>query len=355
MIYLTSCLPADANWSPSGESNSNAKPPPFTVPHYSTEAIEGFISETKLCEFCKVMFGPKDGWIPKFAGLNSSFKHHQSYESLLLSAETGCLVCSQIYEMVHAGTRVRRGIALQAFRTFNLSFDDNLRQYGRNMFAEIEDETRPSRNLGFLISFDFYDCKIHTWVPALFRAIILIIRYTRVNILIIVPSKTSLICPKSTGREADLALVRSWVDKCSSGGEGGHATCKQYRHPKVPYKKPTRLIYVDPGQPETMRLVPVSEQGNYPYVTLSHRWGLPPADPPKLSDLPGRQTSIERLQAGVPVSELPQTFQDAIRIVQACNLNYIWIDSLCIIQEGPGADWTQESAKMGDIYAGGIL
>lgn len=59
------------------------------------------------------------------------------------------------------------------------------------------------------------------------------------------------------------------------------------------------------------------------------------------------------------ISELPRTFRNAVEIVRACALNYIWIDSLCIIQDkgpqGSNPDWEKESMKMGDIYAGGVL
>lgn len=68
---------------------------------------------------------------------------------------------------------------------------------------------------------------------------------------------------------------------------------------------------------------------------------------------------METLQAGVQVADLPQTFHDAVRIVQECGLEYMWIDSLCIIQdvtaEGINLDWETEASKVGDIYKGGVL
>ncbi|PQE11538.1 heterokaryon incompatibility protein [Rutstroemia sp. NJR-2017a BVV2] len=43
--------------------------------------------------------------------------------------------------------------------------------------------------------------------------------------------------------------------------------------------------------------------------------------------------------------------QDAVKIARSLGIFYIWIDSLCIIQDSD-EDWKAEAAKMGDVYAG---
>ena len=54
---------------------------------------------------------------------------------------------------------------------------------------------------------------------------------------------------------------------------------------------------------------------------------------------------------GIAVSTLPKTFQDAITITRQLSLQYLWIDSLCIIQEGDNfEDWARESSMMGSVY-----
>ncbi|KAI8941757.1 hypothetical protein NX059_002962 [Plenodomus lindquistii] len=53
------------------------------------------------------------------------------------------------------------------------------------------------------------------------------------------------------------------------------------------------------------------------------------------------------------VSELPKTFQDAVRVTRAVGIPYLWIDSICIIQYGDNkADWDREAARMKDVYSG---
>lgn len=46
---------------------------------------------------------------------------------------------------------------------------------------------------------------------------------------------------------------------------------------------------------------------------------------------------------------IPATFQDAIKLSMRLGVNFIWIDSLCILQDDQ-TDWQIESAKMADIY-----
>jgi len=56
----------------------------------------------------------------------------------------------------------------------------------------------------------------------------------------------------------------------------------------------------------------------------------------------------------IPWSTLPKTFQDAVFIARRMDVRYLWIDSLCIVQDDE-QDWMVESAKMCDIYQGAFL
>jgi hypothetical protein len=50
------------------------------------------------------------------------------------------------------------------------------------------------------------------------------------------------------------------------------------------------------------------------------------------------------------VAELPQTFRDAIFVTRALSVQYLWIDSICIIQDDE-QDWETESRLMEQIYS----
>jgi len=60
------------------------------------------------------------------------------------------------------------------------------------------------------------------------------------------------------------------------------------------------------------------------------------------------------MQQSIAIHELPQTFQDAISVTRHFGLEYIWIDSLCIIQDDQ-IDWRYESRLMTSVYGGSSL
>lgn len=49
------------------------------------------------------------------------------------------------------------------------------------------------------------------------------------------------------------------------------------------------------------------------------------------------------------MSSLPRNFQDAIIVTRALGYNYLWVDSLCIIQNSLD-DWGHESSRMAGVY-----
>jgi hypothetical protein len=104
---------------------------------------------------------------------------------------------------------------------------------------------------------------------------------------------------------------------------------------------PSRVIDVGSGAP---RLVVVKDDTPIlPYATMSHCWG---------SHMPLLllSSNIAELQKRIPISQLSRSFQDAFLITQRLGLNYIWIDSLCIVQD-LAADWERESQSMSEVYS----
>jgi hypothetical protein len=60
--------------------------------------------------------------------------------------------------------------------------------------------------------------------------------------------------------------------------------------------------------------------------------------------------NVAELQGEIPRRSLSRTWQDVIQVAQRLGLGYIWIDSLCIIQDSP-EDWEKESASMAKVYS----
>lgn len=109
---------------------------------------------------------------------------------------------------------------------------------------------------------------------------------------------------------------------------------------------PKRLISV--GDPKRIVLRQSSEIEGYPrYATLSHCWGL-------AKFLTLTRSNFESWQVGIPLGDLSKTFCDAIATTRRLGLEYIWIDSLCIIQDDDN-DWKSESVRMSEVYGRSAL
>lgn len=60
--------------------------------------------------------------------------------------------------------------------------------------------------------------------------------------------------------------------------------------------------------------------------------------------------NVDKLVKEIEVGDLPKTFKDAIAFTRASRIGYLWIDSLCIIQDSE-EDWHFESTSMASIYS----
>jgi hypothetical protein len=78
------------------------------------------------------------------------------------------------------------------------------------------------------------------------------------------------------------------------------------------------------------------------YLTLSHCWG-------GVKFLCLLKSNILFMTEHILFDALPKTFQDAIIVTQTLGMRYIWIDSLCIIQDDI-EDWRCEAALMSEVY-----
>jgi hypothetical protein len=104
-------------------------------------------------------------------------------------------------------------------------------------------------------------------------------------------------------------------------------------------RNPTRLVNIS-GSSAKLEYPPAASRK--PYVALSHCWG-------NTQPLTTTKQNLQDHIRDIPLSALPPTFRDAITIVRELNLAYIWIDSLCIVQDDPN-DWEREAANMANIY-----
>lgn len=119
---------------------------------------------------------------------------------------------------------------------------------------------------------------------------------------------------------------------------------------------PTRMICVDAYAPDYLD-VRLEDSSIIPrgsrYVTLSYCWG--DYHPECMTTSHNLRSQMKRISWAT----MPATFRDAAAFTRSLGLRYLWIDSICIIQQDPerGAfseeaerDWINESATMSDVY-----
>ncbi|KAI1176139.1 heterokaryon incompatibility protein-domain-containing protein [Nemania sp. FL0916] len=143
----------------------------------------------------------------------------------------------------------------------------------------------------------------------------------------------------SSVHEICLHQIRAWNRECVET----HAKCKAFPTSVAPEdQKPARLIDV---VQTPIRLIPSDEAiPSTPYTTLSHVWGPDPTNILRLE-----VANLEQFSSEIPWHMLPRKYKDAIKVTRILGFRYVWIDSLCIIQDSV-EDWRKEAIKMASVY-----
>jgi len=154
----------------------------------------------------------------------------------------------------------------------------------------------------------------------------------------------------STGSQEAIDQASAWLKDCCANHD-----CSAPRQPEQASWAPTRLIDVGDGVEKTAdrrpRLVFSSSLQHQAgststpisWLTLSYCWG-------KTNHCRLLQSNIAQFLTELPLGELPQTLYDALETTHRLGYRYIWIDSLCIIQDDED-DWFRESATMQMVYS----
>ncbi|KAI8623250.1 heterokaryon incompatibility protein-domain-containing protein [Xylariaceae sp. FL1651] len=121
------------------------------------------------------------------------------------------------------------------------------------------------------------------------------------------------------------------IESCSS-----HHLCVDAELPRLP----TRVIQVG-EMDNNVRLVE-SKGMKERYICLSHCWG-------DHQPLKTTRSNISQHLDSLPWDDVPQCYKDLIELTRLLGVNYVWIDSLCIIQDD-AEDWMTESQTMCHVY-----
>jgi hypothetical protein len=131
----------------------------------------------------------------------------------------------------------------------------------------------------------------------------------------------------------------SWIQNRIRECERDHAACKTIGLPTLP----TRVLDLEQfGTHQTIRLKTTNGE-SATYATLSHCWG-------HIQPLTTTASTIDERSSAIDLTDLPPTFRDAATVAYKLGIRYLWIDSLCIIQNDKH-DWEIESSRMADVYS----
>ncbi|KAK3323124.1 heterokaryon incompatibility protein-domain-containing protein [Cercophora scortea] len=140
-------------------------------------------------------------------------------------------------------------------------------------------------------------------------------------------------------RSPDLDLVSQWVKHCADNHSSCLATTGAGGGP------PSRLLHI--AGPKLCLVDWGEKRGPCQYIALSYCWGM-------VHPIKTTRASVASHRQGVDIESLPRTFRDVITVAQKLHVSYIWIDSLCIIQDDV-QDWEAECPRMGDVYRNAFL
>jgi Heterokaryon incompatibility protein (HET) len=122
----------------------------------------------------------------------------------------------------------------------------------------------------------------------------------------------------------NLSLIRSWIDLCHRN----HGSLCEVQNGKE-FDELRKKLYFGVVDVQEMRLRELPP--NARYIALSYTWG---DDGERFTTKRG---NVERLgtKGGIKdvLDEIPLALKDAMTLVRNLGERYLWVDSLCIVQD----------------------
>jgi hypothetical protein len=143
--------------------------------------------------------------------------------------------------------------------------------------------------------------------------------------------------PHSSASSDSMLFLETSYRECIES----HDECRQ-----TPTALPKRVL--DVSGPE-YKLVEASPNARTfdKYATLSYCWG-------NKGEKIATSGMMPELKRGIQPEKLPIAFQQAAALSQRLEIRYLWIDTICIIQDDE-RDWEEQAAKMADIFQGASI
>ncbi|KAH6714879.1 heterokaryon incompatibility protein-domain-containing protein [Leptodontidium sp. MPI-SDFR-AT-0119] len=267
--------------------------------------------------------GLHDDFLEYKSGLPDFFQHQKSLSALETSANTGCTFCRLIFESWSgdSGRYPTADKAIDDAGQGQLFIGTSGHCVSKAEMPTIIVTQRPDHSSRTLCTFDVFSNRDS------------------------VPRKTSKFVGTPVASHSDSELCRvaamEWFQDCLLT----HPECG----PSRSFRRPTRLINVGrKGSNDPPRLSVEEVPQAASWAALSYCWG------PGITKFTLRSDTVEEFRAGIALEKWPATLRDAIQATQKLDLQYIWIDALCILQDST-TDWRAESARMQDVYSGAAV
>ncbi|KAJ0314894.1 hypothetical protein Brms1b_006428 [Colletotrichum noveboracense] len=308
-----------------------------------------------LCEICIGALHDRKGWVSSDQAESEPtilLAHHESIASLEASAREACEICHPFWSQIDkdersklrdfgtqwagrqdTGTRTRvNGEKLDKFdglvticAIINLGAEEGMKAAGMDILMSISLES------------EFRDeCPLRRK------------DVTGTYIIQRGPDNdsgkmTPFLSPNTASGES-WAKATAWIETCCSN----HQACNVEAAAEAWY--PTRLL--DLSAPDldldTLRLIVASDEAlecKQRYTTLSHCWG-------SAQFVQLKKSTYEDFRKRIQLSNLPKTFREAVEVTRGLGIRYLWIDSLCILQDRDDlSDWLVEAALMHKVYS----
>lgn len=142
-------------------------------------------------------------------------------------------------------------------------------------------------------------------------------------------------------------MMWSFLRKCLQTCMERHEECSA-RQKASWYPKRLLRLTRNEHKTDNLKLVQMENQSaKTPYIALSHCWG-------KGSPLCTTTKNLSRHLQDIALSDLPRTFQDCLTVAKEMDVSYIWIDSLCIIQDDR-TDWAVHAQDMDLVFENALF
>ena len=136
--------------------------------------------------------------------------------------------------------------------------------------------------------------------------------------------------------ESCIRLAKGWLES-RLHRQGNHFDCAIEGESILP----TRVIDVGSPDADDFKLHISSKNERGRYVALSHCWG---GSTPVMTTM----ANIGKFMKRIP-TPLPKAFADAVAVARALGIQYLWFDSLCIIQDSR-EDWSNQAPHLASVY-----